>query len=125
MPSAVRGAAAIVALEGIGVLALGPLVFVGGILLSRPESLSRAWAAVVMAIASGALILFLARALTRLAGWSRGPIVVIQLLAAPLGLTLVFSAGRLMYGIVVLGASGAVLYLLFTPAAQLAFNHWR
>ncbi|MGI8625900.1 MAG: hypothetical protein ACR2J5_04910 [Geodermatophilaceae bacterium] len=121
VPSEVRRAAAIVALEGVAVLALGPILLVGGILLGRPDSLSRAWAEVVLAIAAGTLILFLARALSKAAGWSRAPVLVIQILAMPVGYSLAFPSEQPLYGIPVLAAGATVLYLLFTPAAQLAF----
>ncbi len=115
------GAAALVALEGVAVTALGPLLFVGGIMMSRPDSLSRAWAEVVIAIAAGALILFLARGLYQVAGWSRAPVIVIQILAAPVGYSLAFPSGQPLYGIPVIAAAAMVLYLLFTPESKLAF----
>jgi len=121
VPSEVCRAAAIVALEGVAVLALGPILLVGGILLGRPDSLSRAWAEVVLAIAAGTLILFLARALSKAAGWSRAPVLVIQILAMPVGYSLAFPSEQPLYGIPVLASGATVLYLLFTPAAQLAF----
>jgi len=120
-PTEVRRAAAIVALEGLAVLALGPVLFVAGILMSRPDSLSRAWAEVVLAIAAGGLILFLARALSRAAGWSRAPVIVIQILALPVGYSLALPSEQPLYGIPVLASAATVLYLLFTPASQLAF----
>jgi len=110
-----------VALEGVAVAALGPILFVGGILMSRPESLSRAWAEVLIAIGTGALILFLARALSRVDGWSRGPVVVIQILAAPVGYSLAFPSEQPLYGIPTLAAAATVMYLLFTPESRLAF----
>lgn len=114
-------AAAIVALEGFAVAALGPIVFVGGILMSRPESLGRAWAEVVIAIAAGAVILFLARSLSQVAVWSRAPVIVIQILAAPVGYSLAFPSEQPLYGIPILAAAATVLYLLFTPDSKLAF----
>ncbi|MDQ3716930.1 MAG: hypothetical protein M3381_13100 [Actinomycetota bacterium] len=120
-PTALLRAAAIVALEGIAVVALGPILAVGGILMSRPDSLSRAWAEVVIAIATGALILFLARGLSQVAGWSRAPVIVIQILAAPVGYSLAFPSGQPLYGIPVIAAAATVLYLLFTPESKLAF----
>jgi len=103
------------------VVALGPLLLVRGILMSRPESLSRAWAEVIIAIAAGALILVLARALSRVATWSRAPVLVIQILAVPVGYSLAFPSQQPIYGIPILLAAAAVLYLLFTPESKLAF----
>jgi len=103
------------------VLALAPIGFVGGILLSVPESLGRAWAEVFTAIAAGALILFLARSLSTQAGWSRAPVVVIQILAGAVGASVAFQAGKPLFGLPILAAAATVLYLLFTPESNLAF----
>lgn len=116
-----RWAAAIVALQGLVVLALGPIGFVGGILLSVPQSLGRALAEVLIAIAAGVLILFLARSVWREAGWSRAPVVVIQILAAAVGASVAFQAGKLLFGLPILATAAVVLYLLFTPESNLAF----
>ncbi len=102
-------------------LALGPILLVGGIMMSRPDSLGRAWAEVVLAVLTGAVILFLARKLSQVAGWSRAPVVVIQLLAAPVGYSLAFGSQQPFYGIPILVAVACVLYLLFTPESKLAF----
>lgn len=108
-------------MEGIVVFALGPILLVGGILMSRPDSVGRAWAGVVMAVGAGVLILFLARALSQVASWSRAPVVVIQILAAPVGYSVAFPAQHPLYGIPILAAAATVLYLLFTPESKLAF----
>lgn len=111
----------IVGIEGVAVLALGPILLVGGIMMGEPESAGRAWAEVVIAIGAGVLILYLARALSRVAGWSRAPVLVIQILAAPIGYSLAVPSGQPLYGVPILAAAGAVLYLLFTPESKLAF----
>ncbi len=108
-------------MEGIVVFALGPILLVGGILMSRPDSVGRAWAGVVMALGAGVLIVFLARALSQVASWSRAPVVVIQILAAPVGYSVAFPAQQPLYGIPILAAAATVLYLLFTPESKLAF----
>ena len=120
-PVSLLRAAAIVALEGVAVAALGPILLIGGILTGSPDSLSRAWAEVVIAIAAGALILFLARKLSQVAGWSRAPVLVIQILAAPVGYSLTFPSQQPLAGIPILAAAATVLYLLFTPESKLAF----
>lgn len=120
-PASVLRAAAVVALEGVALIALGPILLVGGILMSRPDNLSRAWAEVVIAIGAGVLLLALARSLSRLAGWSRAPVIVTQLLAAPVGYSLAFPSQQPVYGIPILAAVATVLYLLFTPESRLAF----
>lgn len=111
----------IVAIEGLAVLALGPILLVGGIMMSEPENVGRAWAEVAIAFGAGLLILFLARALSRVAGWSRAPVLVIQILAAPVGYSLAVPSGQPLYGVPIVAAVAAVLYLLFTPESKLAF----
>lgn len=120
-PGSVLRAAAIVALEGVAVVALAPILLIGGILRSRPDSVGRAWAEVLIALAAGALILVLARALSRAAVWSRAPVVVIQILAVPVGYSLAFGSQQPLYGIPLLAAAATVLYLLFTPESRLVF----
>lgn len=109
------------ALEALAVLALAPIVLIGGILLSTPDNVGRAWAEVGMALGAGAVILFLARALFRAEPWSRGPVVVIQILALPVGYSLALGSGLPQYGLPLLAAAGAILYLLFTPESRLVF----
>lgn len=103
-------------------LSLAPIVLIGGILLSTPDSVGRAWAEVGMALGAGAAIVLLARALSRAALWSRGPVVVIQILALPVGYSLAFGSRLPVYGLPLLAAAGAVLYLLlFPPESRLVF----
>ncbi len=120
-PTSLRRAAALVALEGLAVVALGPILLIGGILMSEPDSASRAWAEVVTAILAGGLILFLARELSRAAIWTRGPVVVIQILALPVGYSLATGSGQSWYGVPLLATAATVLYLLFTPESRLVF----
>jgi len=103
------------------VLALGPILLIGGIIMGQPDSVGRAWAEVVTALVAGGLILFLARELSRAALWSRGPVVVIQILTLPVGYSLAAGSGQPWYGIPLLAAAATVLYLLFTPESRLPF----
>lgn len=121
-PGQVLWAAAIVALEGIALIVLGPILLIGGIVRSTADSLGRAWAEVGIAIAAGIVLLYLARALSQLATWSKGPIVVIQLLAAPVGYSLAIPSDQPRYGIPILVAVVTVLYLLFTTEARVALE---
>lgn len=121
-PGQVLWAAAIVALEGVALVVLGPVLLIAGIVRSSADNLGRAWAEVGIAIAAGIVLLYLARALSRLATWSRGPIVVIQLLAAPVGYSLAIPSDQKQYGIPILVAVVTVLYLLFTTEARVALD---
>ncbi len=114
-PTPVLLAAALVGIEGLMVLSLVPILVIGGILTGRPDSLSRAWAEVAIAALSGFGILVLARALARLLLWSRGPVVVIQILLLPVGYSLAVGSNQPAYGVPILVASAVVLYLLFIP----------
>ncbi len=116
----VRLAALVTAVEGLALLGLG--AFYGGkIAVQRPDSYGRALLGAGMAVAGGVLLLVLARALTRVRGWARSPVIVLQLLALPVGYSLAFQAGLPGYGGPILVLAVAELYLLFTPEARAAF----
>ena len=120
MSRPVRVAAALVAVEGAALTLLGLGYGVAGVVgdpFDRAATLLEAAFVVVV----GVLVLLVARGLSRTAGWSRSPAVVLQLLAVPVGVGLV--QGRVWYAAVpVLALSGLVLYQLATPEARLAFR---
>jgi hypothetical protein len=75
----------------------------------------------VLVAGVGGGLLPIARGMSRAAGWSRSPAVVVQLLALPIGYGLV--QGQVWWAAVpVLLLAGSVLYLLATPEARLAFR---
>lgn len=99
----------------LGVLfALNPL-------RSPTENLLGAELGAGLTLLSGALLAVLARAVARVRGWARSPLVVSQLVVLPVGFSLAFQAGLPQYGLPVLLLAGTVLYQLATPAARLAF----
>src|SRR6266550_804176 len=113
----VRLAALVTAVEGLALLGLG--AFYGGkIAVQRPDSYGRALLGAGMAVAGGVLLLVLARALTRVRGWARSPVIVLQLLALPVGYSLAFQAGLPGYGGPILVLAVAELYLQFTPEGR-------
>jgi len=59
--------------------------------------------------------------LWRVAGWARGPVIVLQLLLAALAYTTAFEADQPAIGLPVLLLVAAELYLLATPEARLAY----
>jgi hypothetical protein len=72
---------------------------------------------------AGATVLGLcARGLLRLRAAARTPVVVLQVLALPVGYSMAFQAGVLVYGGPILIAALVVLYLLFTPPARAALD---
>jgi uncharacterized membrane protein (DUF2068 family) len=115
----VRRAAALVAVEGGALVLLGAGYGVAAVVgdpFDRTATVLQAGFTVVV----GVLALLVARGLHRTAGWSRSPAVVLQLLALPVGVGLV--QGEVWYAAVpVLLLAAAVLYLLATPEARVAF----
>ncbi len=88
--------------------------------MGRGAQARRGLASALLALAAAALAAA-AVGLRRLAGWSRGPIVAVQLFLGLLGFTAAFQAQQPLYGLPVLALVGATLYLLATPEARLAF----
>jgi len=121
VPGSVRGAALVVAVEAaaLGVVALVLLVLT---VTGNPDSLGRALAEVVYVGLAAAALTACAVGLWRLASWARGPVVVLQLLLGVLGYTAAFQADRPLVGVPVLVLVAAVLYLLATPEARLAYS---
>jgi hypothetical protein len=113
-------AALLVAVEGAALAVLGLGYGIAGVVgepFDRTATLLQAGFVVLV----GGLVLLVARGLARVAGWSRSPAVVLQLLALPVGVGLV--QGEVWYAAVpVLLLAGGVLYLLATPRARLAFR---
>jgi hypothetical protein len=119
-PPSVRQAAAVVAVEAVGFVALAA-VLLWLTLTGEPESAARALAEVVLVGLVAALLWTAAAGLRHLAGWARGPVIALQILFAASGFVAAFQAGRPEIGIPVLALAAAVLYLLLTPEARLAF----
>ena len=111
-PRPVRLAAAVVAAEGVALVVLGVVEAVSTV-VSRAASISLALATAGFAVAAGLLLLWLARALTELRRAARTPVVVVQLIALPIGWDLIGTSGRPAVGIPVIVLAVAVLVLLF------------
>ncbi|SHG90746.1 hypothetical protein [Geodermatophilus nigrescens] len=119
-PSAVRRAALVAAVEAALLLG-GALVILWLTLTSDPDSVGRALAEVVYVALFGVALAFAAAGLRRLAGWSRGPVVVLQLLLGLFGYSTAFPGGQPLLGIPLIVLALTELYLLATPEARLAF----
>jgi hypothetical protein len=119
-PRALRWAAVVVGIEAAAI-ALGALVLLYLTLTSSAASLSRALAEVVLVAAGAAVLGAAAVGLWRVAGWARGPVIVLQLLLAALAYTTAFEADQPAIGLPVLLLVAAELYLLATPEARLAY----
>ena len=120
-PAAVRRAALVVAVEAAALAVLAGVLLVLT-LSSSPDSVGRALAEVVYVGLAAAALTACAVGLWRLASWARGPVVVLQLLLGVLGYTAAFQADRPLVGVPVLVLVAAVLYLLATPEARLAYS---
>jgi hypothetical protein len=121
VPGTVRAAGALVGLEAAGLLVTAVVLTV----LALVHSSTRLWGALAIVgfALLGALVLAgCARGLLGLRPSSRSPVVLIQLLALPVGYSLGIQAGRPAFGLPVLALAIAVLVLLFTPSARAALD---
>jgi hypothetical protein len=123
-PAGVRAAAVLVLLEAgalaVTALALLVLAFVG--------TTTRLWGAVAIvgfALVGAAVLALCARGLLRLHPSSRSPVIVVQLLAVPVGYSLSAQAGRALVGAPILIAAIAVLTLLMLPSSRQALDRFR
>ena len=119
-PRTLRWAAVVVGIEAAA-LALVALWLLYLVVSSTADSVAAALGEVVFVAAGAAVLAAAAAGLWRVAGWARGPVVVLQLLLAALAYTTAFDAGRPAIGLPVLVLVAAELYLLLTPEARLAY----
>ncbi len=118
-PAAVRRAAAVLVLEALGLGTVGA-VDVTKVITGSPSSVVFALIAAAMAVATGCLLLVLARALHRLRRWAYAPILVLQGLALPVGYSLGVQARLWYYGGPVLLLAIAELCFLLAPSSRRA-----
>lgn len=114
VPAPVRRAAAVVLVEGVALLLLCT-AYAGRVLFGRPENRALAMSGAAMGLAAGVLVTLLARALSRGRRAAASPVLVVQLLALPVGVGLL--QGHLpLYAAAVLLPSVVVLALLVGTA---------
>jgi len=121
VPAQVRIAAALIGLESLALL-LAAGILVAKTLGGHPDSIGRALLAAALAIGGAVALGLGARGLVRLRPAARTPMLVLQLLALPVGYSLAFQAGLVGYGAPILVGALTVLYLLFTPPARAALD---
>lgn len=121
VPAQVRVAAALIGLESLALL-LAAGILVAKTLGGHPDSIGRALLAAALAIGGAVALGLGARGLVRLRAAARTPMLVLQLLALPVGYSLAFQAGLVGYGAPILVGALTVLYLLFTPPARAALD---
>lgn len=116
LPGVVRRITLLVAVEALAlvVIGLGYAVVSG---TGTPENLLAAELAAAFAVAVGLLMGAMARAVDGGRSWPRSPLVVLNMIALPVGAGLI--QGKVYAaGIPVLLLAAAVLYLLATPDAR-------
>src|SRR4051794_23902852 len=120
-PRPLRVAALLTAVEGAGLVVAG-LVQLGLTAFGDPEDVGRALFVGVFAVLVGIGLVLLARALDRRRRAARTPVVVVQLLALPVGYSLTFDADRVYVGLPLLVLAVVILLLLFTPESLSALD---
>jgi phosphate/sulfate permease len=124
LPVQVRAVASVVLAQAVALLAAAAVLVVKTV-VGHPDSLARALLGAAMALLGTLVLMACARGLLALRWAARTPIVVLELLALPVGYSLGFQAGLPAYGAPILTSSLAVMYLLFTPAARAALDRDR
>jgi hypothetical protein len=119
-PRSLRLAALVVGVEALGLAGVAAYLLYLTV-TGSPASVGRALAEVVFVLLGAALLAAAGHGLWRVASWSRGPVVALQLLLGLLGYTSAFTYGRPALGIPILVLVAAELYLLATPESRLAF----
>jgi uncharacterized membrane protein (DUF2068 family) len=121
-PRRLTVAAALAALQGLA-LALGGLYMMALPLLGRKASVQQAEMGGVTVLAVAALPLFAAYGLWRARRWSRGPVLIIELITLPVAWTMAHSGGAMLAAAVALGiVAVGELVLLVHPAATEALG---
>jgi hypothetical protein len=121
VPGPLRAAVVLILIESLALLgAVGFLVY--STITGRPSEVARALLGAAIAFLGAAGLAAGARGLWRLSAAARSPIVVVQLLALPVGYSLGFQAGVIGVGGPILVVALAVLFLLFTPPAREALD---
>jgi hypothetical protein len=123
-PRSLRWAAGVVAVQALGLAGIAAWLLVLTV-VGTPDSLGRALAEVVLVGLAAAVLALAARGLWRVASWSRGPVVALQIFLGLLGFTTAFTYGQPLIGLPVLALVVVELYLLATPESRLAFFEHR
>ncbi|MEU9110891.1 hypothetical protein AB0D04_03565 [Streptomyces sp. NPDC048483] len=121
-PARLSAAAALTAVEGLALAALGAYMLVMG-LAGSPDSPQQAVTGGVTVLALAGLPLVAARGLWLRRRWSRGPSLITQIVALPVAWTLIKGGGALIAAGAGLAAGAiVVLVLLVTPTATAALG---
>jgi hypothetical protein len=123
-PSGVRAAAGLVLLEAAALAVTAVVLLV----LAFVHTTTRLWAAAAIvgfALLGAAVLALCARGLLRLRPSARSPVILVQLLALPIGYSLGIQAGRAVIGVPILLLAIAVLVLLMVPSSRQALDRFQ
>jgi hypothetical protein len=116
----VRLAGAVLGLQALGLL-VATGIEVQKLATEHVDKLSQAVGALVLTLLGAATLAGLGYAVAQARGWARSPVIVIQILAVLVGLSL-FGQHQWGYGVLVLGLAVVELGLLATPDARTALG---
>jgi hypothetical protein len=121
-PRRITAAAVITALEGLVIAAFGVVSLVM-LVTGSPDNVSQAATLAVTVLVLSALPLAAARGLWLRRRWSRGPSMIVQLIALPVGWQMAQNGGLLTAGGAAAGVAGlVVLGCLINPTATEALG---
>ncbi len=121
-PRRLTAAAVLTGLEGVAIAVAG-LYLMGYGLLGHPASLQEAELGGLTVLVLAALPLAAVHGLLHARRWSRGPAVITQLIALPVGYAMAQNSGGLLVaGAAVIAVGVAVVVLLAHPAAAEALG---
>ncbi len=120
VPKPVLLAGAVLGLEAVGLVGIAAFIVVDT-LTGNPQDVGRALLGAAFAVLGAAVLALGGRGLLQLRPAARTPVVVLQVLAVPIAISLLQSDRR-AYGAPILIAAVAVVYLLFTPPARAALD---
>jgi len=116
-PKALLVAIALLALQSLGLLVAAAVLVVKTV-DGHPDSVGRSLFGVVFALGAAALLMLAARGLLAAKRAARTPVLVVEILAIPVGYSLAFQAHRFGYGLPVLVGAIAVIALIFSPGVN-------
>jgi hypothetical protein len=123
VPATLVGGAILTLVEGLAAAGVG-IWWLAGTVVDPPQGLGIALASAVFVVATGACVGLLAWGLYRARRWSRGPVVMAQLLAVLLGYNLA-TEGLPLAGIATLAIAFGVLVLVLAPPSTAVFREQR
>ncbi|WP_285618316.1 hypothetical protein [Actinoallomurus iriomotensis] len=116
-PMTLSTAAAIEAVEGAAVVAVGLYVGVEAI-VGSPNDLASAVVLAVMAIAAGVGIVAVGRGLWQVRRWGRAPALLTQIFAVIAAISMIQSSRQILGGVLIVVAVAAAAALLSPPTTR-------